>query len=269
MTQMHQYPENNKQIFRSVLHSIAWIIGLCLAGFTALFGILAIKSPLGAVLGSSLNQLFAIDSVQLLWYITRAAGLTAYVLLWLSVVWGLAVSSKIFDGLLHRMFTYDYHQFISLLAIGFIILHIVVLMADRYLPYTLAQVLVPFMSPYRPLWVGIGVIGFYLTLLVTITFYLRSRIGSKAFRAIHVSSLLAYLGATVHGFFSGTDSSLLTTQLIYAGTFLTVIFLTVYWLIVAAQRKANNQSHKEEVTTKKPPKPTPQIQRHFNQKNTW
>jgi sulfoxide reductase heme-binding subunit YedZ len=268
MTQMHQYPDNNKQILRSVLHSIAWIIGLCLVGFAALIGILLLKSPLGGVLGSSLNQLFAIDSVQLLWYITRAAGLTAYVLLWLSVVWGLAVSSKIFDSLLHRMFTYDYHQFISLLAIGFIILHIAVLMADRYLPYTLAQVLIPFLSPYRPLWVGIGVIAFYLTLLVTITFYIRSRIGSKAFRAIHVSSLLAYLGATVHGFYSGTDSSLLTTQIVYAGTFLAVVFLTVYWLIILAQKKANSQPPKE-VPVKKAPQPLPQIQRRSSQKNTW
>jgi sulfoxide reductase heme-binding subunit YedZ len=196
-----------------------------------------LNPALGPVLGSTLNQIFAVDSVQVMWYITRAAGLTAYMLLWFSTAWGLAVSSKILDTFLHRSFTYDFHQFISLLAVGFILLHIIVLMADRYLPYSLTQVLVPFLSPYRPLWVGIGVLGFYLTLLVTITFYIRGRIGVKSFRVIHYLSLIGYLFATVHGFFAGTDTPLPATELMYAGTFLVVVFLTSYWLIVLAQKK--------------------------------
>ena len=226
-----------------LLKSLAWLLfGLLVAAAGALSYLVVASTPLGSILGSSLNQLFAIDSVQLMWYITRSAGLTAYVLLWLSTAWGLAVSSKIFDTLLHRTFTYDFHQFISLLAVGFIFLHIAVLMADRYLPYTLAQILVPFLSPYRPIWVGIGVLAFYLTMLVTVTFYLRNRIGSKTFRSIHVLSLVAFLGAAVHGFFSGTDSSLWVTQWLYAGTFLSVVFLTSYWLIVMLQRKQGRVS---------------------------
>jgi sulfoxide reductase heme-binding subunit YedZ len=189
--------------------------------------------------------------VQLMWYITRSAGLISYFLLWLSTAWGLAVSSKVFDTILHRAFTYDFHQFISLLAIGFIFLHIAVLMADRYLPYTLAQVLVPFLSPYRPLWVAIGVIGFYLTLLVTVTFYIRSRIGSKAFRTIHYLSLVAYLGALIHGFFAGTDSTLLSVELLYAGTLLIIVFLLIYWLVDLLLEKAR-VNHQETVTKLRP-----------------
>jgi sulfoxide reductase heme-binding subunit YedZ len=196
------------------------------------------RTSAGAFLGGTLSSLFALDSQQVMWYITRAAGITSYILLWFSSAWGLAVASKITDVFLHRSFTYDFHQFISLLAVGFIFLHILVLLFDRYLPYTLAQILIPFVSPYRPLWVGIGVLGFYLTLLVTITFYMRSRIGMKAFRAIHVSSLAAYLGGTIHGFFSGTDSSLWTVQLMYAITFLIMVFLTTYWFIVVRNKKA-------------------------------
>jgi len=77
---------------------------------------------------------------------------------------------------------------------------------------------------------------------VTVTFYLRNRIGSKAFRSIHVLSLVAFLGAAVHGFFSGTDSSLWVTQWLYAGTLLSVVFLTSYWLIVMLQRKQGRMS---------------------------
>jgi predicted ferric reductase len=85
--------------------------------------------------------------------------------------------------------------------------------------------------------VGLGIISFYLLLLVTFTFYIRQRIGAKAFRSIHILSLVSYLGTTLHGLFAGTDSALPITMLIYAGTFLIVVFLTVYWLIMRTSKK--------------------------------
>jgi methionine sulfoxide reductase heme-binding subunit len=225
-------------------HLFIWIVYLfigALAGMT----LLVLLSPQTAPLRAILNRLFQLDSVQAMWYLTRAAGLIAYLLLWLSTAWGLVVASKILDNLLHRSFTFDFHEFISLLAVGFLGLHIFVLTADKYLPYSLAQILVPFLSPYRPLWVGIGVIAMYLTLLVTVTFYMRRMIGMKAFRFIHVSSLVAYLGATIHGFLSGTDSSLPAAIFMYVGTFLVIVFLMIYWLVdLAIKRSAANTSPK-------------------------
>jgi len=177
-----------------------------------------------------LRQLFAADSAQIWWYVTRSAGIIAYLLMWFSMVWGLVVPSRLLKPVLDATFTVDFHEFISLLSIGFTLLHVFVLTIDRYLPYTPLQILVPFLSPYRPFWVGMGVIGFYITLLVTITFYMRSKIGVKAFRSIHVLSLLGYLGVTLHGVYAGTDSPLAAMQFLYKGTALVVIFLTVYWL---------------------------------------
>ena len=161
---------------------------------------------------------------------------------------GLAVPSKILDRLLHRSVTYDFHQFISLLSLGFIALHIGALLFDRYLPYSLAEVLIPFLSTYRPLWVTLGIIGMYLCVLVTVTYYIRSKIGMKAFRAIHGFSLVAYLGITLHGLFAGTDSSLVSVLGLYLGTFLITVFLTAYWLLT---RKKANPARIEE------PRPVP------------
>ncbi|MFL7894187.1 MAG: hypothetical protein ACK2UM_02530 [Anaerolineales bacterium] len=190
-------------------------------------------SPSGAPLQATLTSLFGLASDQSTWYLTRAAGMIAYLLLWLSTVWGLVIPSKLFGEVLSGDFTFDFHKFISLLSLGFLGLHIVVLTADKYLPFSVAQLLVPFLSPYRPLWVGIGVISFYLILLVTVTFYLRKQIGMKTFRFIHYASLAAYLGAVLHALMSGADSSLPAVLAIYLGTFLVVIFLTVYWLVRA------------------------------------
>ncbi len=214
------------------------VIGCLFAG--AIFAL----TPSGQTVGKWLTWLFGLDSVQLWWYVTRASGLVAYMLLWFSMVLGLAVSSKYMDAVLDRVFTYDFHQFISLLSIAFVLLHVIVLLFDRYLPYSIWQVLIPFISTYRPFWVGVGVIGFYLVLLVTVTFYLRKKIGMKAFRWIHVLSLLSYVGATLHGVYAGTDTPLTMVQWLYKGTSLVVIFLTVFWLVLLWLRKTE-QAQKE------------------------
>jgi predicted ferric reductase len=206
-----------------------------------LIGAIVAMTPAGQSLGSYLRFLFALDSVQIWWYVTRASGIIAYLLLWFSTILGLAVTSKYLDGMLDRLFTYDFHEFISLLSVGFTLVHVGVLMLDLYMPYSLAQILVPFISPYRPFWVGVGVIAFYLILLVTITFYLRNKIGRSAFRAIHVLSLLGYIGVTLHGYFSGTDTALPSMQILYEVSGLAVLFLTVYWLVLLGMRNAERR----------------------------
>jgi predicted ferric reductase len=224
------------------LRKLGWLAGALALLVAGLAGAAYLQSPAGSRADVFLNWLFSANSVQTMWYITRASGLIAYVLLWFSMVWGLGVSSKIFDVVLHGTFTYDFHQYISLLAIGFTLLHMGVLLFDGYMPYSIFQILIPFISPYRPFWIGIGVIGFYLMLLVTITFYMRTKISMKTFRAIHTFSLLAYFAITLHSFMSGSDSSLPSVMVLYVVTFLITMFLIVYWLIMAAQKKLEKQA---------------------------
>ncbi len=222
---------------RESISPLTWIA----AGVSglALFTVvsLALQVPLGVSVASFLSSLLGAGAGNMAWYITRSAGLTAYLLLWLSVLWGLAIPSKILDGLLHGSFTFDFHEFISLLGIGFLAIHLGALLFDAYMPYSVLQILIPGLSSYRPLWIGVGIVSCYLTLLVTVTFYLRSRIGQKAFRAIHVFSLVAFLGAALHGLLSGSDTALPAVQAMYAVTLLSVVFLTAYWLISLRWRK--------------------------------
>jgi predicted ferric reductase len=241
-----QQPKASGQKWLLITLSAVLAVGLLVAGF-ALF-----TSPVGATMITGLNWLFSADSTQLWWYVTRSAGVVAYLLLWFSTAWGLAIPSKVVSSALSQEYTFDFHEFISLLTIGFVLLHVSVLMVDRYLPYTLWQVLIPFLSSYRPIWVGLGVISFYLILLVTITFYLRNRIGMKAFRSIHWFSFVAYLGVTLHGLYGGTDSPLAAMQLLYRGTGLVIIFLTVYWLGLKVQK--NIASRRAPVPVKQAPK---------------
>jgi predicted ferric reductase len=180
-----------------------------------------------------INSFLGLDSVHIWWYITRASGLMSYLLVWLSTLWGFAISSKIFDSFLKREVTYDFHEHLSLLGLGFVILHVIVLLLDRVEPMKLVEILIPFVSNYRPFWTGIGIVAFYLSILVTVTFYIRSRISMKTFRTIHYFSLVAYIGALMHGLYAGTDSPLNWTQTMYWGTFLSTVFFGVYWLVFA------------------------------------
>jgi predicted ferric reductase len=235
-------PQNRFDVWSSIKKPIGTIV---LVG--AIFAGMLVAISLGQSFGNAgfagmLGSLFAMDSVQLWWYVTRASGLTGYFLLWLSMVWGFAIPTGFMKPVLENVFSYDFHEHLSLVGLGFVLIHLLVLLFDQYLPFSILQLLVPFIDTYRPLWVGLGIISFYVLLLVTFTFYLRQRIGAKTFRSIHVLSLVSYLGTTLHGLFAGTDSALPVAVLLYAGTFLMIVFLTAYWLIMRKFR-VNESEH--------------------------
>ena len=207
------------------------VVGVLVTGvFLLAVGLLALQTQ-------TVKDFFALDSVHIWWYVTRAAGLMGYLLFWLSTVWGFAISSKIFDSFLERMFTFDFHEHLSLLSLGFLGLHVAVLLIEKVEPLSLTEVLVPFVSTYRPFWTGIGVITFYLTVLVTITFYIRKWISMKTFRVIHYLSVAAYFGALLHSVYAGTDTSLTWVQWMYGGTTLVTVFFMVYWAALLWMRK--------------------------------
>lgn len=208
------------------------------------FGLLALmfiflQSPLGAIWRNLFDALFGFSGTHAAWFITRASGIIAYVLLWLSTIWGLAVSAKFFDRAIPRAFTYDAHEYISLLALVFVFAHVVVLLFDTFTPFNLAEIVFPFVSSYRPVWTGIGILSLYLTLLVTITFYLRKWIGIQTFRAIHLFSFAAYVGVTLHSWFAGTDTNLAFMRWLYLGSALVVVMMTIIWLVMRKKEASN------------------------------
>ena len=230
-------PVNEEKELMEIVRTLA-VLALLGIFLMIVFGFaLYLGTPTSAALRQSLHSIFQLDSTQMWWYVTRSAGLTGYFLTWLSMVWGFAISSKIFQPFVDGSHSYDFHEHLSLLGLAFIFLHVIVLLLDRYLPFSLIQVLIPFTDTYRPLWVGLGIISFYVMLLVSVTFYLRQQIGTAAFRIIHVFSILSYFGATLHGLFAGTDSALLVTKLLYLLTFLVILFLTVYWIMLVQLTK--------------------------------
>jgi predicted ferric reductase len=173
------------------------------------------------------------------WYLSRAAGLTAYGLLWLAIVLGLSLSNRLARVWPGGPTAADLHQFASLLALVFATVHGLVLLGDQYIGYTFAQVLVPFAgTAYRPLWVGLGQVGFYLAAVVAFSVYLRDSIGYHAWRTLHYLSFAVYILATVHALGAGTDSASPQAFLIYWAGAVVVGLLTVRRVLAGGPRSA-------------------------------
>lgn len=142
------------------------------------------------------------------WAVSRASGLAAFAVLSASVIMGLLISTKASDGLLSRPFVFDMHQFLSVASLALIGVHAGSLLFDGFLHFTSLSLIVPFLSPYRPLAVGAGVIAGWLAAIVTASFWFRARIGAKRWRTLHYVTFLAYFAALGHGIFAGTDTQL-------------------------------------------------------------
>lgn len=176
------------------------------------------------------------------WYLTRASAFVAYFLLWFSMVLGVGVTNKLAAKWPGLAKTNDLHQYVSLLGLAFGLFHGLILVGDQYMSLKVFQIFLPFsISVYRPIEVGIGQIAFYVWAIVLFSFYIRKRIGSKVWRAIHYLSYLTLLGALIHGLLSGTDTGILAANLFYWITGAVLLFLTVYRIIAevaaAAERK--------------------------------
>lgn len=162
------------------------------------------------------------------WYAARLLGFLAYGALAVSVVYGLLLSTGLLDRIAHRVVSFTLHQDLSAIAIGLTALHGAVLALDTFVPQTVRQLIVPFASPYRPEWTGIGQVTLYLMIVVYASFSVRRRIGQRAWRLLHYTTLLAFAGATAHGLMSGTDTPAAWAFGTYLVTTVVVVFLLIY-----------------------------------------
>jgi methionine sulfoxide reductase heme-binding subunit len=167
-----------------------------------------------------------------LWYVTRAAGVAAYVLLAVVVDFGILLSlarqletrvSWVFDEL---------HQFLALLAAAMIALHLGVLLFDPFITFSLANLLLPFGAPYQPLGISLGVLGLYALLILLASSWLRRYIPRRAWRTIHYVSFAAFLLVTGHGLLAGSDAGLGWLRSVFFAATASTFFLSIMRLIL-------------------------------------
>jgi sulfoxide reductase heme-binding subunit YedZ len=141
----------------------------------------------------------------LFWITSRAAGGAALLLASASVALGLMMSSRRKTS--NKRDLRAIHEALSLTTLAMVALHGVSLLGDSYLNPGLAGIAIPFVSAYRPLWTGLGIIAGYGLAVLGLTYYLRDRIGAARWRRLHRLTAVFWLLAVGHTIEAGSDAA--------------------------------------------------------------
>lgn len=161
-------------------------------------------------------MLLAASNGKELWYLTRGTGVVALLLLTAGLVLGVAGSTRWRRERWPRFLVAGLHRNLTLLAILFVAVHVVTTVVDRFAPIGFLDAVVPFRSPYRPVWLGLGTVAFDLLLALVATSLLRARIGVAAWRWVHWLAYASWPVALLHTLGTGSDARAGWLQLLSA-----------------------------------------------------
>ena len=189
------------------------------------------------LMGHSVSATLVVTAAQsstTLWYVTRATAVAAYVTLSASVILGMlrTIARRASERVSWRVD--ELHQFIATLAGVFVLGHLLALKFDSYLPFSLANLLLPINEPYRPAAVVVGVFALYTLVPILLTSWLRRRLRYGLWRAVHYISFVCFVLVTAHGWLAGSDSGEPWMRAIYAGASAMVVFLLLARLFVGS-----------------------------------
>lgn len=171
------------------------------------------------------------------WLSIRATGVTAWGLLSAVVIWGLLLKTQVLGRLASPMRLLDLHRWLGAIAVGFVVVHMVLLMVDSFMRFSIGALLVPGLAPNEPLAYGLGTIAFWLLIPVTFLGRLRAKmglLGNAWFKRSHLIAYAAWPFATAHYVLAGTDAlAEWSLALLFAGTALIVMGLLARGFIPA------------------------------------
>jgi DMSO/TMAO reductase YedYZ heme-binding membrane subunit len=144
---------------------------------------------------------------QLWWYVARAAGIVSWAMLTGAVLWGAVLASDLFPASRRPAWLLATHRWLGALSLWFLAIHLVGLLADSYISFGLADLVVPLASDWKPVPVAAGVLALWSLVAVEVTSVTIRRANRRLWRAVHLSSYGAFLSASLHGTFAGTDAT--------------------------------------------------------------
>ena len=167
-----------------------------------------------------------------LWYLTRGTGMVSLVLLTCVVALGVTAALRVSSERWPRFLVAGLHRNLTLLALAFLGVHIATTVADSYAPVSLQDAVVPFISAYRPIWVGLGAVAFDLLVALVVTSLLRARVGARLWRAFHWLAYASWPVALVHGLGTGSDAKT-GWMIVLTGVSIATVALAVLWRAAA------------------------------------
>jgi sulfoxide reductase heme-binding subunit YedZ len=161
----------------------------------------------------------------LLWYLTRTTAVSAYVTLTIAVMLGMLRGVARTSGERLSWLVDELHQVLATVFAGLVVLHLITLFYDPFLPFSLPNLLLPLNEPYRPLPVDLGVLALYTMVVVLCSTWIRRHIPYRYWRGVHYASFATFVLVTLHGLLAGSDASETWMRALYAGAAAAVGFL--------------------------------------------
>jgi predicted ferric reductase len=178
----------------------------------------------------------AVFDDKLSWYAARAGGMVAWALVTASIVWGLALSTRIVRRKGFPAWLLDLHRFLGTLSLLFVGVHLFAIWTDNFVHFGVRELFVPMASSWRPGAVASGVVATYLLVAIQLTSWAMRRLPRKLWHAVHMSSFPMFVLATIHGFTSGADSRDLAVRWVALTGILLVAFLAGFRLLTPKPR---------------------------------
>jgi Predicted ferric reductase len=163
------------------------------------------------------NLLSSIHNLLPVWTVSRAAGITAYLLLFVSVVTGMSAHYHFLSPGTKAAMNLI-HQSTGWFGILFGMTHGLILVYSTYQSFSIWNVLVPFTSKTNPFLIGIGVLSLYVMILLVVTSDAMKKLGWKTWKAIHFLAFPAFLGAFLHSVLLGPDTQYPSIKWLYLST---------------------------------------------------
>ncbi|HEY3763873.1 MAG TPA: ferric reductase-like transmembrane domain-containing protein, partial [Gaiellales bacterium] len=172
----------------------------------------------------------------LLWYTARAAGIVSWALLAASVLWGLALSTRLLRGRPRPAWLLDLHRFLGGAAVVFLVVHVVTIMLDTYVHFGLVEVLVPLAAGWRTVPVAWGIVAMYLLLAVELTSLARGRLPRQVWNSSHYVAFPLFAFASLHALTAGTDRTAAAFRVGVFGAIAVIGALTAVRVVEVARR---------------------------------
>ena len=180
-----------------------------------------------------------------LWYLARSSGVVAWIVLSMSMVWGLLLSTRLLQGRRRPAWLLDLHKWLGTLAVLFTAGHLVALVADSYVQFGWAEILIPFASEWRPTAVAWGVGATYLMVAVQVTSWAMKRLSKAWWRRIHMTSYVSFFFASFHAAGAGSDAGSGWYQAV-ATVILGLVLFTIVYRLTAGTIRAERARQRAE-----------------------
>lgn len=139
------------------------------------------------------------------WNLTRATANVSWALILLSVVIGVLMSTRALKKIDRPAWMRDIHSWLGGLALIFAALHVVTLILDNFVTFTIVDVLVPFTSNWKPIPVALGIFSLYSLAAVQVTSLMMKKMDKQVWRRIHMLSYVLFATVVVHALTAGSD----------------------------------------------------------------